>query len=594
MELNKESSVLKYIKSESLLNLWLTAYYEKRIKKKQLVNIDIKSTVKEIIKLNNTENEWIPLRISSGLLFGVVKVYHHKVDHLDNKCNLTLNRMQNFRNFSRPENEIRKESEYLEIDKYKHSSFDKGMIDIDEINKDLDKICDDKIDHFEIVPLSQKNNSSQQLLDLSSKLPNNENDSDYPPIILDMEFDDFIDNRNEDVSMEVDDFSGNQIEVNSIQEIENLRGEAIDFEEIVARGIEDINQNRENTSENDDKSENLNEINDVYNRSSIDMYNSPKIFGNRESIGGLSSTLEMFNIGNRLSVSTESDELFHNSNFKPLQIYSVENNTKVNVSKVNEALATVSRLNRKRKKISEININSDTEIQLKLSYPSKKITNYLKRIDNIMLSYKNSNVDILKMNKILPVKMSDFLFSIANKELALEKSVEKRNLNTKNLNSKDNINTSIGSQNFDVAIEDNFNNSYEEFDNTVDNDSVRTPIRYSRKNIEHENENIELIFTPWTKYVGSQERKYIEDFPIDNTNYKKRMESLFSSREMKTMEFLNSKFSKNKILSFSELVKGSEVSVVAPIFVQILHLKSKSLINIKQEESFGEIYIYQQ
>ncbi|KAH8739822.1 RAD21-N-terminal like protein [Cryptosporidium ryanae] len=602
MESNKESSVLKYIKSEALLNLWITAYYEKRIKKKQLVNIDIKSTVKEIIKLTNTENEWIPLRISSGLLFGIVKVYHHKVDHLDNKCILTLNRMQNFnRNFSNIESvNIRKENEYFEkdIDRHKNNKLDNGMIDIDEINKDLDNIRDDKIDHLEIVPLSQnkENNQSQQLLDLTLELQNNENNPDYAPIIFDMEFDDFIDNQNEYVNMEIDNFSENQIEVESIQEIENLRGEAINFDEIVARGIEEINQNQEkNMSENDDKSERLNEMNDgFYHRTSIEMYNSPKEFGNnRESIGGISSTLEMFNVGNRFSISSENEELFYSS--KPLQTND-ENITRVIVSKVNEAPATGGAINRKRKKMFEIDINLDKEMQISLSNQNNIINNYLRSINNITLSYKNSNIDILKINKILPIKIvSGFLFSKTGKNSPISKNVKKRNLNNKNLGLNDNINTSITSKDVDTIAEDNFSISFEEFGNNIDNDSIQTPIRYSRRNMDDETENNELIFTPWTKYVISQERGHMEDFHIDQINYKRKMESLFSSREIKTMEFLNSKFSKNKVpLIFSELINGSEASTIAPIFVQILHLKSKSLIEIKQDEPFGEIHIYPQ
>ncbi|KAK9171280.1 Rad21/Rec8-like protein [Cryptosporidium meleagridis] len=622
-----EFSILKYVKSETLVNLWLTAYFEKRIKKKQLMSINIDESVQEIIKITNSENEWIPLRISCGLLTGVVKLFCHKVEYLDNKCTTVFTRMQNFSKNLHNSNNLNsskvnnKEGLNPKIDRpQNHSKQLKSVIDIDYINRTLN-INDNSIDQLEMVPLSQltERSENQNLeLTLSQRSDQNLNQTgDSMPILLDMEFDDFInneENEDADVEMMIEDrliVNESGVEIDLEANIEKRRGASVDFGEILANGIEEIGSiERGKLSEHGSNGDLLDIDNSHEYRGSINTFRESPISGsNRDSIGGFSAVLETIeDSGNRLSISEVSESILNKDSI--LDNISAFNLPEISKSiKVSEAYS--GRVGTKRMKVIEIArdiVTSSRPLEngdnsLSTAFSNSKSD--LKIVKNLINLNKNSEMGVLCLNKTLPIRLSGgFLMKFISNEGPRVKNIRKGTIHKNNKSSfvsdsvKRSPNLSIEAspsfENFEYRPEQEIytNSVYEEL-NPDEEFQTNTPVRGKKLQSQEDcDEKDELTFTPWTNYFGTTQKNIIGLSPNTYYDDEKKIQSLFSSREVKTMEYLNSKFSKSDILTFDELVKGSDSSVVAPIFVQILHLKSKSMIDIHQEEPFGKISIF--
>ncbi|POM84201.1 N terminus of Rad21 / Rec8 like protein family protein [Cryptosporidium meleagridis] len=622
-----EFSILKYVKSETLVNLWLTAYFEKRIKKKQLMSINIDESVQEIIKITNSENEWIPLRISCGLLTGVVKLFCHKVEYLDNKCTTVFTRMQNFSKNLHNSNNLNsskvnnKEGLNPKIDRpQNHSKQLKSVIDIDYINRTLN-INDNSIDQLEMVPLSQltERSENQNLeLTLSQRSDQNLNQTgDSMPILLDMEFDDFInneENEDADVEMMIEDrliVNESGVEIDLEANIEKRRGASVDFGEILANGIEEIGSiERGKLSEHGSNGDLLDIDNSHEYRGSINTFRESPISGsNRDSIGGFSAVLETIeDSGNRLSISEVSESILNKDSI--LDNISAFNLPEISKSiKVSEAYS--GRVGTKRMKVIEIArdiVTSSRPLEngdnsLSTAFSNSKSD--LKILKNLINLNKNSEMGVLCLNKTLPIRLSGgFLMKFISNEGPRVKNIRKGTIHKNNKSSfvsdsvKRSPNLSIEAspsfENFEYRPEQEIytNSVYEEL-NPDEEFQTNTPVRGKKLQSQEDcDEKDELTFTPWTNYFGTTQKNIIGLSPNTYYDDEKKIQSLFSSREVKTMEYLNSKFSKSDILTFDELVKGSDSSVVAPIFVQILHLKSKSMIDIHQEEPFGKISIF--
>ncbi|TRY50790.1 Rad21/Rec8-like protein [Cryptosporidium tyzzeri] len=229
----------------------------------------------------------------------------------------------------------------------------------------------------------------------------------------------------------------------------------------------------------------------------------------------------------------------------------------------------------------------------------------LKILKNLINLSKNSEMGVLGLNKALPIRLSDeFLMNFISNEGPRIKNIKKRTIQKNSKSSfisesvKRTSNPLIEAYSSIESLEDHAeqeiytNSVYEEL-NLDEEFQINTPVRGKKSQSQEDfDEKDELTFTPWTNYFGTTQRNIINLSPNTYYDDEKKIQSLFSSREVKTMEYLNSKFSKSDNLTFDELVKGSDASVVAPIFVQILHLKSKSMIDIQQEEPFGKISIF--
>ncbi|OII73901.1 uncharacterized protein cubi_02703 [Cryptosporidium ubiquitum] len=619
-----EFSILKYVKSEILVNLWLTAYFEKRIKKKQLMSINIDESVQEIIKITNSENEWVPLRISCGLLSGVVKLFYHKVEYLDNKCTTIFTRMQNFSknlhssaNNSTSSKALNKETSNSKIDRPQNSMRQvKSVIDIEEINRTLDSINEDVIDQLEMVPLSQTSEQSgnQNLeLILSQRSDHNLCHMDSAPIILDMEFDDFINNEEkEDVEMMIEDrviVNEAGVEIDLEASIERRRGASVDFGEILANGLEEIGSTERGKLLEYGGQEDLLDMDSHQEfRGSINTFRTSSISGsNRESIGGFSAALDLLQDSeNRLSISAVSEKILDKSpksgSISVLTIPEISRSVKVS-----EAYSGRART----KRMKVIDIAQDTvtysrplengDESLKLVFSNSKSD--IEKLKNIIYLSKNSEVGVLGLSKILPIRLSgSYLQRFTNNGESKVRNIRKRVIQKSNKSSfemgfVEKTPNSLMENCFsfensgDHIGQEIFENFGSEEQNPNEEFEIRTPVR--RKNSQsHENEKDELIFTPWTNYMATEQRNITDISPNAYYDDERKIRSLFSSREVKTMQYLNSKFLKTDRLSFDDLVIGSDASVVAPIFVQILHLKSKSMIDIKQEEPFGEISIF--
>ncbi|EAK90523.1 RAD21-N-terminal like protein [Cryptosporidium parvum Iowa II] len=622
-----EFSILKYVKSETLVNLWLTAYFEKRIKKKQLMSINIDESVQEIIKITNSENQWIPLRISCGLLTGVVKLFCHKVEYLDNKCTTVFTRMQNFsKNLHNNPNNlnsskfINKEGSNPKIDRpQNHSKQLKSVIDIEDINLTLN-INENSIEQLEMVPLSQvtERSENQNLeLTLSQRSDQNLYQAGSMPILLDMEFDDFInneENEDADVEMMIEDrliVNESGVEIDLEANIEKRRGASVDFGEILANGLEEIGSiERGKLSEHGSNGDLLDIDNSHEYRGSINTFRASPISGsNRDSIGGFSAVLDTLeDSGNRLSISGITESILDKNSI--LNNISALNLPEISKSvKVSEAYS--GRVGTKRMKVIEIAQdivlssrpleNRDKSLSIAFSN-SKSDVKILKNLINLS---KNSEMGVLGLNKTLPIRLSDgFLMSFISNEGHRVKNIKKKTIqkNNKSLFISESVkrtsNPSIEAYSSFESLEDHAeqeiytNSVYEEL-NPDEEFQINTPVRGKKSQSQEDfDEKDELTFTPWTNYFGTAQRNIINLSPNTYYDDEKKIQSLFSSREVKTMEYLNSKFSKSDNLTFDELVKGSDASVVAPIFVQILHLKSKSMIDIQQEEPFGKISIF--
>ncbi|KAL3126814.1 RAD21-N-terminal like protein [Cryptosporidium hominis] len=621
-----EFSILKYVKSETLVNLWLTAYFEKRIKKKQLMSINIDESVQEIIKITNSENQWIPLRISCGLLTGVVKLFCHKVEYLDNKCTTVFTRMQNFsKNLHNNPNNlnsikfINKEGSNPKIDRpQNHSKQLKSVIDIEDINLTLN-INENSIDQLEMVPLSQVTERSENPnleLTLSQRSDQNLYQAGSMPILLDMEFDDFInneENEDADVEMMIEDrliVNESGVEIDLEANIEKRRGASVDFSEILANGLEEIGSiERGKLSEHGSNGDLLDIDNSHEYRGSINTFRASPISGsNRDSIGGFSAVLDTLeDSGNRLSISGITESILDKNSI--LNNISALNLPEISKSvKVSEAYS--GRVGTKRMKVIEIPQdivtssrpleNGDKSLSIAFSN-SKSDVKILKNLINLS---KNSEMGVLGLNKTLPIRLSDeFLMSFISNEGPRVKNIRKRTIQKNNKSSfvsesvKRTSNPSIKAYSSFESLEDHAeqeiytNSVYEEL-NPDEEFQINTPVRGKKSQSQDFDEKDELTFTPWTNYFGTAQRNIINLSPNTYYDDEEKIQSLFSSREVKTMEYLNSKFSKSDNLTFDELVKGSDASVVAPIFVQILHLKSKSMIDIQQEEPFGKISIF--
>ena len=57
---------------------FVAAYYEKKLKRKDVLEANIDETVKELLK---TRLKYLNLRISGGILYGVVRVYSKKMQY---------------------------------------------------------------------------------------------------------------------------------------------------------------------------------------------------------------------------------------------------------------------------------------------------------------------------------------------------------------------------------------------------------------------------------------------------------------------------------------------------------------------------------
>ncbi|KAH8585152.1 RAD21-N-terminal like [Cryptosporidium sp. chipmunk genotype I] len=623
-----EFSILKYVKSETLVNLWLAAYFEKRIKKKQLISISIDESVQEIIKITNSENEWIPLRISCGLLTGVVKLFYHKVEYLDNKCTTVFTRMQNFsKNIHKNANNLTfnkvpsKETSNPKIDRFQNNSKQlKSVIDIEDINRTLDDINEDSIDQLEMVPISQATDlSGNQSLELimSQRSDQSSYRTSSMPILLDMEFDDFInneENEDADVEMMIEDrviVNESGIEIDLEASIEKRRGASVDFGEILSNGLDDIGSiERGKISEHGSNGDLLDIDNHDEYRGSINTFRASTISDtNRDSIGGFSAVLDVLEgSGNRLSISGIAENILNKSptldNISTLPLPEISRSVKVS-----EAYG--GRAGTKRMKLVEIAQdivtcsrpleNGDKSLRNAFSNSKSDIM----RFKNLINTSKNSEIGVLGLSRILPIRLSgEFLLKFINNE-----GPKVRNLRKKVVYKSNKSSFGLGSVERTPNSSMEACSSFESFGNYAEQEvcgnfcseeqnsdeelQMNTPVRGKRSQSQEDcNEKDELTFTPWTSYLGTEQRNVTNASPNTYYDDEKRIQSLFSSREIKTMHYLNSKFSKSDRLTFDELVKGSDAFVVAPIFVQILHLKSKSMIDIKQEEPFGEINIF--
>ncbi|KAJ1609597.1 RAD21-N-terminal like protein [Cryptosporidium canis] len=611
-----EFSILKYVKSEILVNLWIAAYFEKRIKKKQLMAINIDESVQEIIRVTNSDDGWIPFRISGGLLTGVVKLFYHKVEYLDSKCTTIFTRMQNFskslnsNTSSQASGKVSsKEAPNSKIDRpQNHSKLIRGVIDIEEINRALDDINEDAISQLEMVPLSQ---ASQQNESLAFELPPSPGDcqDSYQlgsmPIILDMEFDDFINEREvPDVEMEIEDrviVNESGVEIDLEANIEKRRGASIDFSEVLANGLEEIGSSeRGKFPELDRQSEFLDLDDRQEYRGSINSFKESSVSGsNRNSIGGFSAALDLLeDSGNRLSISAVAENI--------LEIPGLDGTTTLSLPeisksiKVNEAYS--GRPGTKRMKIVEI-----PQDMLTFSRPLQNgsrglIPDFLMRsfdlkLRNLVDASKNSDAGVLSLSRNLPLRLSSvFAPNKENNPRNPRKRLSQRGgKSVSSFQPAEEIPDSLTeySPSFeevgDLSGKDSFDYPGSEEQNATDEPEMKTPVRGGIVGSQ-ESERDELTYTPWTNYISTDRRK-AADTPANAYYDERKIQSLFSSRELKTMQYLESKFLKSERIGFDDLVRGSDATVVAPIFVQILHLKSKSMIDIKQSEPFGEIII---
>lgn len=644
-----EFSILKYVKSDILVNLWLAAYFEKRIKKKQLINISIDESVQEIIRITNSESEWVPLRISCGLLTGVVKLFCHKVEYLDSKCTTIFTRMQNF---SRQLNggasgsvsgrALSKETSDSKIDRPQNNARRiKGVIDIEEINRALDDINEDAISQLEMVPLSQasQQNGSQTSLGHAESQGNYQESYELGsmPIILDMEFDDFINNEERaegpDVEMEIEDrvvLNESGVEIDLEAGIERRRGASVDFAEVLANGLEEIGSTeREKLLELDDQSDFMDDRPEY--RGSINSFKASSVSGsNRNSIGGFSASLDFLqDSGNRLSITAMAESILEkgpgltgggaSTGASALPVPELSRSLKVS-----EAYSA--RLGVKRMKIVEISQDLLTWSRpLKGGVDSRGQTRVLSsdisdvRLGNIASFGRSSEKGVLSLNRSLPVRLSDAFLtrfvggstsgrSAGRRRSRLGGLVGRRGSVVQKSGRSSFGSGSIGEDPSSTAEVDSWPGGLgeeaeggagglgpQEQAPPVGDSEMRTPVRRQSIQIREDGrERDELTYTPWTNYVASDQRRPADGGGSFTTSYydERRLESLFSSREVKTMQYLESRFSESEHLSFDDLTRGSDAAVVAPIFVQILHLKSKSMIDIKQEGPFGEIFIF--
>lgn len=74
-----------------LANIWMAAHWDRRLTKTQIVQMDIESSVNEIV---TGALPPMALRLSGQLLLGVTKIYGRKAVYLLEDCSTALTRLQ--------------------------------------------------------------------------------------------------------------------------------------------------------------------------------------------------------------------------------------------------------------------------------------------------------------------------------------------------------------------------------------------------------------------------------------------------------------------------------------------------------------------
>ncbi len=94
------------------------------------------------------------------------------------------------------------------------------------------------------------------------------------------------------------------------------------------------------------------------------------------------------------------------------------------------------------------------------------------------------------------------------------------------------------------------------------------------------------------KVKSKQDRKLKEEVPEVLIDLVKSNEVDFEKRIDKVYEMVKGKVDKEKLVTLSQLVPRKDVNDFLNVFVPVLHLANKGLLNVWQEEVFGEIFIH--
>ncbi|EEA07738.1 uncharacterized protein CMU_006610 [Cryptosporidium muris RN66] len=582
-----EDPISKYVSDGNLANIWLVAYCDRRLKKRDLMDINLQDGIKEIIQ--KISEEWVPLRISCALLTGIVKVYHHKVEFLDIKCSDVLSKMQNFHS---DHNSLTKMASQPATKKG-NNNFN-NLVSQEDINKTLDIINSQNTnlldilplsnsgEHARIIPKSEDSQLSQSQISLHT----------IEPIIFDMEFEDFINNGCETINVEVDNTISESLQM--LDDVEKRRGDMTNPMDIIAKGLEEIDSTQRTKLDNPDidlSSSALNspEFSRINVRSSFGTLENSTPNTRYQSIGGLSETFEAQN-----DSTTNYFEMGISQINQIPKVYSnndcIDNVQVIKVAKETSLVKTFSL--KRRRKILDLPLDKD----LQLSNKELKVDiSYISSVEKIKNFYKGTSSSLLftnQINNLQTLPLLTFLSGSSRKRKSIQVNSVDSDTNTWNYE------RSYAKSVEDDTFEQNGYNScflkstdkaeYSEIEKENDAEFQAIPLTPVRS--KYQNDDFELIYTPWTKY-GSQGRGYYDVSPLFNKSGQEEV-NLLSSRAAKTMHFLNTKFSESSTLSLHELVGNKPASVVAPIFVELLHLKSKSFIDIKQDIPYGEILIF--
>ncbi|KAL7067497.1 hypothetical protein ACR3K2_20630 [Cryptosporidium serpentis] len=584
-----EDPISKYISNGNLGNIWLVAYCDRRLKKRDLMDINLQAGIKEIIQ--KISKEWVPLRISCALLTGIVKVYHHKVEFLDIKCSDVLSKMQNFHSGHGSLTKMASQP----AAKKGNNNFN-HLVSQEDINKTLDMINSQNTELLDIIPLSNSGEHAR-IMPRSENLQLSQSQISLhtiEPIIFDMEFEDFINNGCEAINMEVNNTISESLQI--LDDVEKRRGDMTNPMDIIAKGLEEIDSTQRTKFDDLDvdlSNSALNSPEFGHNvRSSFGTLEDSTPNTRYQSIGGLSETFEAQN-----DSTTNYFEMGINQIDQIPKVYSnndcIDNHIQV-IKIAKEAPMVKTPSLKRRKKILDLPLDKD----LQLSNKELKVDiSYILSVEKIKDFYKGTSGSLLftnQINNLQTLPLLTFLSESSKKRKSMQVNSVDSGTNTWNYGKS--YTKNIGEN--DTFEQNGYNSRFFKFTDKAEysleiekeNDAEFQAIPLTPVRSKHQNDDFELIYTPWTKY-GSQGREYYDVSPSFERNEQEEM-SLLSSRAAKTMHFLNTKFSESSTLSLHELVGNKPASVVAPIFVELLHLKSKSFIDIKQNIPYGEILIF--
>ena len=94
------------------------------------------------------------------------------------------------------------------------------------------------------------------------------------------------------------------------------------------------------------------------------------------------------------------------------------------------------------------------------------------------------------------------------------------------------------------------------------------------------------------KVKSKHDKKLKEEVPDVLIELVKSNEIDFEKRINKVYELVKKNVDKEKLVTLSELVQSKNVNKFLNIFVPVLYLANKGLLNVWQEEVFGEIFIH--